>query len=152
MIEMELFVFSECALTTFFPRYIFDSQEEMESYFEQDDGGNSIVESRNVKSLFDKAKELAVDIWVGYGERTPNGRHYNTAVYFSGKSGQVLSKYCKVHVPGFKEPPFRRGEVHFEKRYFEFGDLGFQAFRVPTLLPDALQHKWMIEEMRLLEG
>jgi predicted amidohydrolase len=135
----QLVVYPECAFTTFFPRYIFDTKEEMDSYFEQDNGGSSIAESKNVKPLFDRAKELAIDIWVGYGERTPEGRYYNTAVYFSGKSGEVLSKYRKVHVPGFKEPPFPGAEVHFEKRYFEFGDLGFEAFRAPGLVPASLK-------------
>jgi hypothetical protein len=64
----------------------------MEYYFELDTGGNSITKSKNVKPFFDKAKELAVDVWIGYGERTAEGRHYNTAVYFSGKSGEVFSK------------------------------------------------------------
>ena len=130
----QLVVFPECTLTTFFPRYRFDNDEEMESYFEQDDGGDSIASSKNVKPLFDKARELGVDMWVGYGERTTEGRHFNTAVYYHGKTGKVLSKYRKVHVPGFRELPFPGAEVHLEKRYFEFGDLGFEAFRVPGLV------------------
>lgn len=45
----ELVVFPECAFTTFFPRYLFTNQEELESYFEDDFGGNSIAASKNVK-------------------------------------------------------------------------------------------------------
>ncbi|KAK1762693.1 carbon-nitrogen hydrolase [Phialemonium atrogriseum] len=135
----QIIVFPETAFTTFFPRYLFEDQEEMESYFEDDAGGSSIAESKNVKPLFDRARELGVDIWVGYGERTPEGRHFNTAVYYSGRSGEVLNKYRKTHVPGFVDPPFPGAEVHLEKRYFETGDLGFPAFRVPGLIPDTLK-------------
>ena len=135
----QLVVFPECAFTTFFPRYLFHDKEEMESYFEDDAGGNSVAESKNVKPLFDRARELQVDIWVGYGERTTEGRHFNTAVYYSGKFGEVISKYRKTHVPGFVDPPFPNAEVHLEKRYFETGDLGFQAFRVPGLIPGTLK-------------
>jgi predicted amidohydrolase len=133
----QLVVFPETTFTTFFPRYLFDNDEEMESYFEQDNGGDSIADSKNVKPLFDRAKELRVDIWVGYGERTSEGRHFNSAVYFSGRLSKVLSKYRKVHVPGYKELPFPGAEVHLEKRYFEFGDLGFQAFRAPNLVSNS---------------
>ncbi|KAJ5093174.1 N-carbamoyl-D-amino acid hydrolase [Penicillium angulare] len=135
----QLIVFPECAFTTFFPRYLFSDPAEMESYFEDDAGGNSIADSKNVKPLFDKAREAGVDIWVGYGERTSSGQHFNTAVYFCGKTGEVISKYRKVHVPGFVNPPFPGAEVHLEKRYFETGDLGFEAFRAPGLIPNALK-------------
>lgn len=135
----QLVVFPETTFTTFFPRYLFDNDEEMESYFEDDAGGDSIAQSKNVKPLFDRAGELGVDIWVGYGERAPEGHHFNTAVYFSGKLRKVINKYRKTHVPGFVEPPFPGAGIHLEKRYFETGDLGFPAYRVPGLVPDALK-------------
>ncbi|KAJ9133374.1 N-carbamoyl-D-amino acid hydrolase [Pleurostoma richardsiae] len=135
----QLIVFPETAFTTFFPRYLFEDPAEVESYFEDDAGGDSIAESKNVKPLFRRARELGVDIWVGYGERTAEGRHFNTAVYYSGRSGRVLNKYRKTHVPGFVEPPFPGAEVHLEKRYFETGNLGFPAFRVPGLVENTLK-------------
>ncbi|KAI1829222.1 hypothetical protein DTO006G1_9812 [Penicillium roqueforti] len=135
----QLVVFPECAFTTFFPRYLFTDDAEIESYFESDAGGSSIAESANVKPLFDRARELSIDIWVGYGERTPEGRHFNSAVYFCGRTGEVVSKYRKTHVPGFVDPPFPSAEVHLEKRYFETGDLGFKAFRAPGIIADAVK-------------
>jgi predicted amidohydrolase len=50
-----------------------------------------------VASFFEKAKELGIDVQIGYGEDTgEKGKRYNTAVYVSGKSGEVLNKYRKV--------------------------------------------------------
>ena len=38
-----------------------------------------------------------MDVQIGYGEDTgKKGERYNTAVYVSGKTGQVLNKYRKV--------------------------------------------------------
>lgn len=48
-----------------------------------------------MKAFFDRARELGVDVQIGYGEDTGEGR-YNTAVYVSGKTGEVLNKYRKV--------------------------------------------------------
>lgn len=47
----------------------------------------------------------------------------------------MISKYRKVHLPGTKEPFENPDAVNqLEKRYFEPGDLGFKAFRVPDLI------------------
>ena len=52
----------------------------------------------------------------------------------------MLSKYRKVHLPGTVEP-FKDPEAtnQLEKRYFTPGDLGFNAFRAPGLVPDAIK-------------
>ncbi|KAF2773206.1 putative N-carbamoyl-D-amino acid hydrolase [Teratosphaeria nubilosa] len=86
--KVQLVVFPECTLTTFFPRHLFTSQEELDTFFER----------------------------------------------------RVISKYRKVHLPGTKEPFEDPKAVNqLEKRYFTPGDLGFQPFRVPGLIPDALK-------------
>ena len=134
---VKLVLFPEIALTTFFPRYLFHSQEDLEAYFEH---SNEIAESPNLKPLFDKAHTLSIDICVGFAERPPEGKGYNTCVYYSSALNQVISKYRKVHLPGTKEPLENPNAVNqLEKRYFEPGDLGFQAFRAPGLLHNALK-------------
>ncbi|KAH7402900.1 carbon-nitrogen hydrolase [Pyrenochaeta sp. MPI-SDFR-AT-0127] len=86
--------------------------------------------------LFDKAKELGVDICIGFAEATSAGDHYNTCVYYHAKSGSVLAKYRKIHLPGDNEPSSDPNAVNqLEKRYFKAGNLGFNAFRIPSLLP-----------------
>lgn len=95
--KIQLVVFPECTLTTFFPRHFFQSQEELDEFFEH---GDDITQSTHTKPLFDEAKKLQIDIVLGYGERTPEGKGYNTSVYFSHAAGKVISKYRKVHLPG----------------------------------------------------
>ncbi|THH05566.1 hypothetical protein EW146_g9872, partial [Bondarzewia mesenterica] len=131
--NVKLVVFPETTFTTFFPRYLIFDQAELDSYFEVEDAETGIVESANVKAFFDKAKELDVDVVIGYAEKMPDGTPYNTASYVSG--GRVVSKYRKVHLPGTFEPFNDHPDTtnQLEKRYFRPGNLGFRAFRAPNL-------------------
>lgn len=134
---VQLVVFPETTFTTFFPRFLFEDPAELEKYFEQ---GEDISGNQDVAPLFELAKSSKVDMYVGYGERTSDGRGFNTCIYYSGREGKVLSKYRKVHLPGTKEPfPDPKAINQLEKRYFEPGNLGFKAFRAPGLIPDALK-------------
>jgi predicted amidohydrolase len=134
-LHAQLVVFPETAFTTFFPRHLIRSQEELDSYFESSD---SLLSSEKTKPLFDEAKRLGIDIEVGFAERTSDGRGYNACVYFSANLGVVIAKYRKVHLPGTKEPFENPDAVNqLEKRYFEPGDGGFKAFRAPGLVEGA---------------
>ncbi|MCJ1405843.1 hypothetical protein MMC11_009073 [Xylographa trunciseda] len=133
----QLVLFPEVTFTTFFPRYLFKDEKELEKFFEQ---GEDISKSEQVKPLFDEARKLHVDISVGFAERASNGTGYNSCIYYSAQTGEVLAKYRKVHLPGTKEPFENPDAVQqLEKRYFEPGNLGFKAFRVPDLVPGALK-------------
>lgn len=55
--KVQLVVYPECTLTTFFPRHFIQSQEELDSYFEH---GEDITQSKDVKPLFDEAKECGI--------------------------------------------------------------------------------------------
>jgi predicted amidohydrolase len=134
-LDAQLVLFPETAFTTFFPRHLISDQKELDSYFEHAD---DLPGSANTKPLFDEAKKLGVDISVGFAERTADGKGYNTSVYYSASKGEVIAKYRKVHLPGTKEPFENPDAVNqLEKRYFEPGNLGFKAFRIPDLIPDA---------------
>ncbi|EMC98538.1 hypothetical protein BAUCODRAFT_32586 [Baudoinia panamericana UAMH 10762] len=126
----ELVLFPETAFTTFFPRYLINDADELASWFEHGD----VTKSPNAAPLFDKARELGVDVSVGFAEAAENGERFNTSVYYHAKSGSVIAKYRKIHLPGDFEP-FADPEAtnQLEKRYFKPGDLGFEAFRVPDL-------------------
>ncbi|MBL8699581.1 MAG: N-carbamoyl-D-amino-acid hydrolase [Alphaproteobacteria bacterium] len=119
----ELVVFPELAFTTFFPRLMLDDAA-LDSYFEP------AMPNPNVQKLFDRARELGVGFYVGYAERAPDGRRFNSALLV-GPDGAMLGKYRKMHLPGTVEP--RPGERYqqLEKRYFAYGDLGFPVFRAP---------------------
>ncbi|KAF2163111.1 hypothetical protein M409DRAFT_68733 [Zasmidium cellare ATCC 36951] len=126
----EVVLFPETTFTTFFPRYLIEDEAELQSFFEHGD----VATAPNTKPLFDKARELGVDISVGLGEATEDGQHFNTSIYYHSKTGSILSKYRKIHLPGDFEPFKDPNAVNqLEKRYFLPGNLGFNAFRVPKL-------------------
>lgn len=118
-----LAVFPELTLTTFFPKWLIESQEEVDSYFEKGD-----ITQGPCKPLFDLSKKKSIGFYLGYAELTDDGHHFNTSILVDNK-GKIVHKYRKVHLPGFVEPiegvPFQQ----LEKRYFEYGDMGFQAVR-----------------------
>ncbi|KAL4966996.1 carbon-nitrogen hydrolase [Aspergillus stella-maris] len=127
----QIVLFPEIALTTFFPRYLILDEAEVESWFEHGD----IRTAPNTKALFDVAAEVGVDIVIGFAEATETGDHYNSCVYFHAKSGDILARYRKVHLPGDVNPlPDPKAVNQLEKRYFLPGNLGFKAFRVPGLV------------------
>jgi predicted amidohydrolase len=121
----DLVVFPELALTTFFPRWYFERQEQVDAFFEREMPGP------DTRPLFDAAQSLGLGFCLGYAELANEGgrlRRFNTAILVD-RTGRVVGKYRKIHLPGHAEhEPWRRFQ-HLEKRYFEVGDLGFPAFR-----------------------
>lgn len=135
--KVQLVIFPECTLTTFFPRHLIPSKTELDTFFES---APDITTAPDTRALFEKAVECGIDIVLGYAERTPDGKGYNTCIYFSASERRTISKYRKVHLPGTVEP-FKDPDAvnQLEKRYFTPGDLGFRAFRAPGLVPHALK-------------
>ena len=120
-----LVVFTELALTTFFPRWLIEDREEIDAWFEREMPGPE------TRPLFDEAKRLGIGFHLGYAELAEEGgepRHYNTAILVD-KAGAIVGKYRKIHLPGTAEPVAGMTGQHLEKRYFEVGDLGFGAWR-----------------------
>ena len=117
----QLVVFPELALTTFFPRWLLEGAE-LDAFYEREMPGPA------TQRLFDRARELRVGFYLGYAELTPDGQRFNTAITV-GPDGAILGKYRKVHLPGAFEPRPQNRHQQLEKRYFEYGDGGFQAFR-----------------------
>jgi predicted amidohydrolase len=116
-----LVVFPELALTSFFPRWFFEEDAALDAWFETE------MPSPATRPLFAAAEELGVGFHLGYAERTPEGRRFNTAILVD-RTGAIVGKYRKVHLPGHREHEPWRPFQHLEKRYFEKGDLGFPVF------------------------
>ncbi|MSP96395.1 MAG: N-carbamoyl-D-amino-acid hydrolase [Betaproteobacteria bacterium] len=121
----DIVVFPELALTTFFPRWYFDHQADIDLWFERQMPGPE------TQPLFDAAKRLGIGFYLGYAEIAEEDgrtRHFNTSILVD-PSGTIVGRYRKVHLPGHAEhEPWRRFQ-HLEKRYFETGNLGFPVFR-----------------------
>jgi len=113
----DLIVYPELALTTFFPRWYFEDQAEIDSFFEREMPGPE------TRGLFDLAREIGIGFYLGYAELTVEAgivRRYNTSILVE-KSGEIVARYRKVHLPGHAEHELWREFQHLEKRYFEPG-------------------------------
>jgi N-carbamoyl-D-amino-acid hydrolase len=120
-----LVVFTELALTTFFPRWLIEDEAELDSYYETQ------MPSPATQPFFDEAAKLGVGFYLGYAELVIEGgvkHRFNTSILVD-QSGRIVGKYRKVHLPGWAEPLPNRAFQHLEKRYFEPGNLGFPVWR-----------------------
>jgi predicted amidohydrolase len=121
----DLVVFPELALTTFFPRWYFETQAEIDTFFEAQMPGPE------TQPLFDAARGLGIGFCLGYAELAQEDgrtRHFNTSILVD-QAGQIVLKYRKIHLPGHTEnEPWRRFQ-HLEKRYFEVGNLSWPVVR-----------------------
>jgi len=121
---VQLVVYPELALTTFFPRWFFEDEAELDTFFETQMPGDA------TRPLFERAAAWGIGFYLGYAELAvvEGRRHrYNTSILVDG-SGRIVGKYRKVHLPGHREHEPWRPFQHLEKRYFETGDLGFPVF------------------------
>jgi predicted amidohydrolase len=142
---VELVVFPELALTTFFPRHYHEDVAEADSWFE------TAMPSSATKPLFEAARRYGIGFHLGYAEMAYESdetgvarkRRFNTSILV-GPEGDVLLKYRKVHLPGHAEYDPRRVVQHLEKRYFEVGNLGFPVIRAPMGRLDGINMGMMI--------
>ena len=89
-------VFTELALTTFFPRWYMTDQAEVDPWFERE------MPNAATRPLFEKAAAYKIGFYLGYAELTPDGHHFNTAILVD-RDGRIVGKYRKVHLPGHAE-------------------------------------------------
>ena len=71
---MNFVVFTELALTTFFPRWYMTDQAEVDHWFERE------MPNAATRPLFEKAAQARIGFYLGYAELTPDGHHFNTAI------------------------------------------------------------------------
>ena len=121
----DLIVYTEATLTAFFPHWLIEDEDELDSYFER------AMPNPAVQPLFDAAAKLGIGFHLGYAEldfASGRKRRFNTSILV-GKDGAIIGKYRKIHLPGYHEPQPGTPFQNLEKRYFEVGDLGFPVWR-----------------------
>ena len=120
----DLIVFTELALTTFFPHWWIDDEAELDCLFEREMPGPA------TQPLFEEAASLGIGFYLGYAEfakRTADAPIQHRVLV--GPTGEIVGKYRKVHLPGHADDRSHYPFQHLEKRYFEPGDLGFPVWR-----------------------
>ncbi len=116
---VDLVVFPELALTTYFPKRIRDDADQ---FFD------TAMPNPSVQPLFDRAAAAGLAFCLGYAERTTDGHRYNTMVYVDGW-GEITHQYRKLHLPGLPAPA-PPGQVRvYEPAFFHHGDTGLHPFR-----------------------
>ena len=128
-------VFPELAFSTFFPRYWFEDQDEVDRRFYE-----FTMPSPETQPLFDEAKKLGIGFYLGYAERIVEDgvvHRYNTAILV-GPDGRIAGKYRKIHLPGHAEHKPEAAFQHLEKKYFEVGDLGFRVWNFMDMIAGML--------------
>jgi predicted amidohydrolase len=114
----ELVVYPELALTTFFPRWHIEDEDEILSWFEAEMPGPA------TKPLFDEAARLGIGFSLGYAEIHTDDEgithRYNTQMLVE-RDGSVVGKYRKIHIPGHEEHEEWRPFQHAERHFFEPG-------------------------------
>src|SRR5881397_277369 len=112
---VELIVYPEMALTTYFPKRI---RQDFDQFFETE------VPPKALEPLLRRAAEARVGVHVGFCEKA-EGKYFNTAL-LTDTAGKLCGTFRKIHLPGTKEPD-GFAQV-YEPYYFAHGDTGYKIF------------------------
>ena len=112
---VELIVYPEMALTTYFPKRI---RQDYDQFFETE------VPPKALELLLRRAAEARVAVHVGFCEKA-DGKYFNTAL-LTDRDGRLRGTFRKIHLPGTKIPD-GFAQVH-EPYYFAHGDTGYRVF------------------------
>lgn len=144
----DLIAFPELALTTFFPRWYMEDQAEIDTFFERE------MPSNETAPLFNAAREFGMGFMLGFAELVEEGgrtRRFNTQIIVD-KSGKIVGKYRKIHLPGHAEHEPWRAFQHLEKRYFEVGNLSWPVNRAGADLQSGLFGQMICNDRRWPES
>lgn len=120
----DVVVFTECALTAFFPHWYMEDENEIDSYFERE------MPSGDTRPLFDEAARLNIGFYLGFAELAfvEGKKHRFNSSVLVGSDGRIIGKFRKIHLPGHEEYRPDNPFQNLEKRYFEVGNLGFPTW------------------------
>ncbi len=121
----DLIVYTEVALTAFFPHWWIENEEELDSWFERE------MPSPETQPLFDEARRLGIGFHLGYAELAFEGgrKHRFNSSILVGKDGTIIGKFRKMHLPGHFEHRPHNPFQNLEKRYFEFGNEAIRTWQ-----------------------
>src|SRR5712664_2432996 len=112
---VELIVYPEMALTTYFPKKI---RRDFDQFFESE------VPPKALEPLLRRAAETRVAVHVGFCEKA-DGQYFNTAL-LTDRDGRLCGTFRKIHLPGTKAVD-GFAQV-YEPYYFAHGDTGYRVW------------------------
>jgi predicted amidohydrolase len=112
---VELIVYPEMALTTYFPKKI---RTDFDQFFEPE------VPPKALGPLLRRAAEARIGVHVGFCEKA-DGKYFNTAL-LTDRDGRLCGTFRKIHLPGTKAPD-GFAQV-YEPYYFAHGDTGYRVW------------------------
>jgi predicted amidohydrolase len=113
--DVQLIVYPEMALTTYFPKKI---RKDFDQFFETE------VPPKALEPLLRRAAEARIAVHIGFCEKA-DGRYFNTAL-LTDRDGRLCGTFRKIHLPGTKAPD-GFAQV-YEPCYFEHGDTGYRVW------------------------
>ena len=119
---VELVVYPELALTTFFPRWFVDDIAEADHWYERS------MPNAATQPLFDEARRLGIGFCIGYALLDDEGHRWNVQTLVE-RDGSIVASYTKTHIPGHEHNEPDRPFQHAERYYFEPSPVGFGVWR-----------------------
>jgi predicted amidohydrolase len=119
---VELVVYPELALTTFFPRWFVDDISEADHWYERS------MPNEATQPLFDEARSLGIGFCIGYALLDDAGHRWNVQTLVE-RDGSIVATYKKSHIPGHEHNEPDRPFQHAERYYFEPSPDGFGVWR-----------------------
>ena len=112
---VELIVYPEMALTTYFPKKI---RRDFDQFFETE------VPPKALEPLLRRAAQARIAVHVGFCEKA-DGTYFNSAL-LTDRDGRLCGTFRKIHLPGTKAPD-GFAQV-YEPYYFAHGDTGYRVW------------------------
>jgi len=119
---VELVVYPELALTTFFPRWFVDDISEADHWYERS------MPNAETQPLFDEARRLGIGFCIGYALLDDDGHRWNVQTLVE-RDGSIVANYQKTHIQGHEHNEPDRPFQHAERYYFEPSPNGFGVWR-----------------------
>jgi N-carbamoyl-D-amino-acid hydrolase len=119
---VELLVYPELALTTFFPRWFVDDITTADHFYERS------MPNEATQPLFDEARRLGIGFCLGYALLDDAGHRWNVQTLVE-RDGSTVATFRKVHIPGHEHHEPDRPFQHAERYYFEPSPDGFGVWR-----------------------
>ena len=123
---VELVVYPELALTTFFPRWFVDDIAQADHWYERS------MPNADTQPLFDEAKRLGIGFCLGYAllqTMADGSTHRWNVQTLVERDGSVVATYKKSHIPGHEHHEPHRPFQHAERYYFGPSPDGFGVWR-----------------------